>query len=128
MARPIMGKKAAHALSFVLFAIGIAVLAYFNIWWPALILVLGVPIALKHYLRGEFFDTFLSLFIFFGLFITFQWQIKLNILLPVFFTIGGIYIFFREFIGSKDKSNQDNEKDEEEEEGDGEFEDDEEEK
>ena len=115
MARPIMGKKTAHALSFVLFAIGIAALAYFQIWWPALILVLGLPIALKHYLCGEFFDAFLSLFIFFGLFITFQWQIKLNILLPIFFTISGIYIFFREFIGSKNKSDQDNREDGEEE-------------
>lgn len=118
MARPIMGKKAAHALSFLAFAIGIAVLAYLKIWWPALILALGLPIVLKHYLLGEFFDTFLSLFIFVGLFITFQFQIKLNILLPVFFTLGGVYLFFREFFGGKKKTNQVPEEDGEDEEED----------
>ena len=107
MARSLLSKKSAHIISFLLFAAGIAVLAYFKIWWPALILVLGIPIALKHYLLGEFFDTYLSLFIFFGVFATFQFQIKFDILLPVFFTIGGIYIFFKEFFGKgKSKSSK----------------------
>ncbi len=106
MARPLMGKKLAHILAFILFAIGVAILTHYKIWWPALILVLGLPVALKHYLLGEFFETFLALFIFFGLYITFKFQFKPDILLPVFVTLGGIYIFFKEFFPGKKTSSQ----------------------
>lgn len=126
MARPLLGKKMANILAFILFAIGIAVLTHYKLWWPTLILVLGLPIALKHYLLGEFFETFIALFVFFGLYLTFKFQIKQDILLPVFFTIGGVYVFFKEFFpgrksGSKpakhieqeDSSEDDDEEEEE---------------
>ncbi|MFA5249921.1 MAG: hypothetical protein WC371_00730, partial [Parachlamydiales bacterium] len=103
MIRPLMSKKMAHALSFVFFAGGIALLTYLGLWWPALLLAVGLPLALKHYLLGELLDFVLTLIIFLGLFISFQFEIKLNLLPAIFFTLGGAYFFFKEFFKNKDK-------------------------
>ncbi|NGX34352.1 MAG: hypothetical protein K1060chlam1_00704 [Candidatus Anoxychlamydiales bacterium] len=102
MAQPIMSKKKAQSLSFALFLIGLAIITYFKYWWPGIMLTVGMPIALKQYLIGKRFDMAISLIVFLGAFITVQFDIKWEIVLPVLFTIGGLYVFFREFFGPKD--------------------------
>ncbi len=102
MAHPIMSKKKAHVLSVALFLIGLAVLTYLNTWWPAIMLAVGIPLALRQYLVGRRFDMTVSLIIFIGAFVTVQFNLPWKYLLPVLFTLGAIYIFFREFFGNKD--------------------------
>ena len=102
MAQPIMSKRKAHSLSFALFLIGLAIITYFKYWWPGIMLTVGIPIALKQYLDGKRFDMIVSLIVFLGAFITVQFDIKWEVVLPVLFTIGGLYVFFREFFGPKD--------------------------
>ncbi|NGX52084.1 MAG: hypothetical protein KR126chlam5_00377 [Candidatus Anoxychlamydiales bacterium] len=122
MAQPIMSKRKAQSLSFALFLIGLAIITYFKYWWPGLMLTVGLPIALKQYLVGKRFDMIISLIVFLGAFITVQFDIKWEVVLPVLFTIGGLYVFFREFFGPKDiteadiEENQNKEIEEEEEE------------
>lgn len=111
MAKKIMSQRKAHALSFALFLIGLAILTLSKIWWPAIMLVIGLPLALRQYLLGRMYDMIISLVVFIGVFITVQFQIKWDILLPVLFTIGGIYIFFREFFGPKNASEAEEEED-----------------
>ena len=41
-----------------------------------------------------------SIFVFVGVFITVQFNVSWQIVLPVLFTLGGIYLLFREFIES----------------------------
>jgi predicted membrane protein len=101
MAKVYLSKRKAHALSFALFLIALAILTWVKSWWPGIMLAVGLPLALRQYLLGRIYDTVITLFVFFGVFITVQFDIKWDILLPVLFTIGGIYIFFREFIGPK---------------------------
>ena len=43
-------------------------------------------------------------FAFVGIFVTVQFKIQWNILLPILFTLGGIYIFFKEFFGPKEET------------------------
>jgi predicted membrane protein len=102
MAHQKMSRRKAHSLSFALFLIGLALVAYFKYWWPGIMLAVGIPIAVRQYLLGKIFDMIVSLVVFIGVFVTVQFQIKWDIILPVLFTIGGLYIFFKEFFGPKE--------------------------
>lgn len=98
MAHPITSWKKAHTLSFLVFLAGLAILTFTKAWWPGIMLVIGLPIALRQYLMGRKYDMIISLIVFIGVFITVQFSIQWEVLLPVLFTLGGIYIFFREFL------------------------------
>lgn len=98
-----MSQRKAQALSFALFLIGLAILTYFKTWWPSIMLVIGLPLALRQYLLAQFFDMIVSLIVFLGVFITVQFHVKWDILLPIFFTLGGVYIFIKEFFGKKEE-------------------------
>lgn len=93
--------KKAKILSLVLFLIGIALITLFDNWWPGIMLAVGIPLAVWQYILGRHYDMAITLFVFLGTFITVQFDIKWQILLPVLFTIGGIYIFFREYLESR---------------------------
>jgi hypothetical protein len=117
MATSLMSKKRAHALTFALFLVGIALLIYLKSnWWPSIMLVIGLPLALRQYLLGRRFDMGLSLLIFLGVFITVQFDVATRFILPLLLTVGGLYIFLREFIAPDDtkddeQKDQDNIKD-----------------
>jgi len=98
MAHPIVSRKRAKAFSLALFLIGLAILTYTQAWWPGIMLVVGLPLALRQYLSGRVYDMCVSLFVFVGVFITVAFDISWQILLPILFTLGAIYIFFREFL------------------------------
>lgn len=98
MPRPIVCQKKAKAFSFILFLIGVALLSYFHSWWPGIMLAVGIPLALKQYLLGRRYDVAVTLFVFLGVFVTVQFRIEWEVLLPVLFTIGGIYILCRDFL------------------------------
>lgn len=101
MSHPMTSKKKAKALSFALFLIGIAILSIIGSWWPGIMLAIGLPLALRQYLLDRHYDVGITLFVFVGVFVTVQFNISWEILLPVLFTLGGIYIFFREYLESK---------------------------
>lgn len=91
-------RKTASVLSFVLFLVGIGIITYTEFWWPGIMVVIGLPLALKQYLTGRKYDMFISLFVFLGVFITVQFNIPWKYLLPTIFTVGGLYILFKEFM------------------------------
>jgi hypothetical protein len=99
MTKQITSRKTARALSFALFLFGIALLAYLGKWWPGIMLVIGLPVALREYLLRHYYDMGITLFVFIGIFITAQFEWK--ILLPILFVLGGIYVLFREYLESK---------------------------
>jgi uncharacterized membrane protein len=111
MASQITSKKRAKALSFALFLIGLAALTYLQVWWPGIMLAIGLPLALRQYLLGRLYDMGITLFVFIGVFVTVQFDISWEIVLPVLFTLGGIYIFFREYLESKEASEEEDEED-----------------
>lgn len=107
MAHQVMSKRKAYSLSFAVFLICLAIVSYLKYWWPGIMLAIGIPLALRQYLLGKRFDMVISLVVFFGVFITVQFNIKWEIVLPVLFTLGGLYIFFKEFFGPKEISEAD---------------------
>ena len=110
-----MARKASrrqiHALSGGLCLIALAMIAYWNAWWPGVMLAIGLPLALRQYLMGRNYDMWISIVVFCGVFITVQFDIHWEVLLPVLLAIGGVYILFREYIESKQESEADREED-----------------
>ncbi|NGX39005.1 MAG: hypothetical protein KR126chlam1_00323 [Chlamydiae bacterium] len=106
MSKPLIIRKRAKIVALVLFLIGLGILTYTGVWWPGLMLVVGIPLALMQYLQGRHYDTWISLFVFVGAFLTVQFEIQWEILLPVLFSIGGLYIFIREWLESRSAKEQ----------------------
>lgn len=94
-------KRRAKSLSFALFLIGLAIVSYLNSWWPGIMLVIGIPLALRQFLRGHLYDTMVSLFIFIGIFVVVQFNFSWEFLLPVLLIVGAIYVLFREYFDSR---------------------------
>lgn len=111
MAKQIMSGRKAHVLAFALFLGALAILTLLKSWWPAIMLAIGLPLALRQYLVGKIYDMAITLFVFIGVFITVQFQVKWDVILPVLFVTGGIYIFFREFFGPKEITEEEKEED-----------------
>ena len=111
MHKPLTSKKKAQALATALFFLGLAILAFLNSWWPAIMLVVGVPLAFRQLLLGRTYDMCLSLLVFVGTFVTVQFDIAWRIFLPILFTIGAIYVLFREFTESTKEDETEREED-----------------
>lgn len=107
----IVSRKRAKALSVALFLIGLAIVSYLQAWWPGIMLAVGIPLALRQYLLGRHYDMIVSLFVFIGVFVTVQFDISWEILLPVLFALGGVYILFREYLESKEETLEEEEED-----------------
>ncbi|MCB1084588.1 MAG: hypothetical protein KDK60_00635 [Chlamydiia bacterium] len=98
MAKPLITKRKAKALSTALFLVGIAILIFVDAWWPAIMVVVGIPLALKQFLMGRFHDAAISLFVFVGFFIIAQFNISWKILIPILFIMGAVYVLLREWV------------------------------
>jgi predicted membrane protein len=102
MSNHLVSKKRAKNLCVALFLIGLAIISYLHSFWPGIMLAIGLPLALRQYLLGRHYDMGVTLFVFVGVFVTVQFDIAWEVLLPVLFALGGIYILFREFLESKE--------------------------
>jgi len=91
----ILSDRRAKALSASLFFASLAFIAFNNLWWPWILLAIGLPLAVSHALKGQLRDTLLCLFIFTGLFTTYKFA--LPVFLPVLFGLAGLYILLKEF-------------------------------
>lgn len=111
MSRQRMSKRRAKAMSVALFLVGLGIVTYFGAWWPGIMLAIGIPLAMRQALLGRQYDMGISLFVFIGVFVTVQFKISWEVLLPILFAIGGIYILFREFLESKEETIAEEEED-----------------
>lgn len=111
MSQPLLSHKKTKALTFVLFLVGLAIISFFNYWWPGIMLVIGIPLALRQYLFRRYYDVAITLVVFLGVFVTVAFHIEWKLLLPILFVLGAIYIFFRDFIESKEMSEAEREED-----------------
>lgn len=110
MHHALVSRRRAKVFSVALFLIGLAIISYLHTWWPAIMLVIGLPLAFRQYLLGRFYDMVITLFVFVGVFITVQFDIW-EVLLPVLFATGGIYLLFREFMEGKGETLAEEEED-----------------
>lgn len=101
MAKPVLMRKKAKVVALIVFLLALIIITYMGAWWPGIMLAVGLPLAILQYLQGRMYDMAISLFVFVGAFVTVQFNIKWAVFLPIILAIGGIYIFFREFIYSR---------------------------
>lgn len=111
MFKAITSKRKAQAVSTALFLLGLASLVFTDAWWPGIMLVVGLPLALRQYLLGRTYDMMITLLVFVGTFVTVQYDISWRIFLPVLFTLGALYILFREFFGPDETTEEEKEED-----------------
>ncbi|CDR33878.1 hypothetical protein [Criblamydia sequanensis] len=104
MSNWILSKNKADALSNGIFLIALGLLFFFNAWWPGIILAIWALLAVRQYFTGRYYDLFLTTLILLVLFFSVLFRIDLNVLTPILFIIGGIYIVFREFFYGDDKN------------------------
>ena len=104
MAHPKVSYKRAKAISSSLFLVGLAVVSFTQNWWPGILLVIGIPLALRQLLLGRVYDMFLSLVIFVGGFVVSGYQVSWEVVLPVIFIVAAIYTLAREFLDSNPSS------------------------
>jgi hypothetical protein len=103
---PLTSKKKAQTLSSILFLISLVALLFFGFWWPGIMLAVGIPLALRQFLLGRSYDAVISLLLFVGTFITVEFEISWQMFLPVLFTLGAIYVVFREFLSPDDTTEE----------------------
>ena len=97
MAKPLLPTKA-KAISTALFLIGLAIIFFIDSYWPGIMIVIGIPLALKQFLQGRFHDAAISLFVFIGFFIIAQFNISWKILIPILFIMAAVYILCKEWV------------------------------
>lgn len=103
--------KKAKQIAFALFLVGIVFLSLQGDWWPGIMLAIGIPLAVKQFFLGKRYDVAVTAFVFLGVFVTVQFEIEWKVFLPVLFTIGGIYILFRDLLEESTLTERETEED-----------------
>lgn len=100
-------KKRAHALSNGIFLVFVAIMVFTNLWWPWIILAIGITLATRQYLTGRIYysalTTVIAGLLFFMEFFRFGW----NEYIPVLLLIAGIFIIVREVWFTRDTNGED---------------------
>lgn len=109
--KPMTSRKKAHTISTALVLVGLALLVFTDAWWPGIMLVIGLPLALRQYLLGRSYDMVVTLVVFVGTFVTVEYEISWRVFLPILFSLGAIYILVREFSEKDMKDEAENEED-----------------
>ncbi|MCB1112578.1 MAG: hypothetical protein H7A37_00065 [Chlamydiales bacterium] len=101
MSKPILSKRKADAISNGIFLIALGILFYTNSWWPGILLAIWATLATRQFLTGRRYDLAISSVILISLFLLIFFQLDWTVIVPVLFTLGGIYIIFREYFYSE---------------------------
>ena len=108
MSIPLISKKRAHAVFTAIILIGLSILMYTNNWWPHILLVIGLALAIRQFIRGRNYDIIITSAVFGTLFLTYYFTINWAIILPVILFIGGLTILYREFFVDKTRIAEEN--------------------
>lgn len=100
----VLPKRKADALSNAALLAGLAILFWSQTFWPGILLVVWVWLAIRQYLTSRKWDLMITSIILLGLFVVSFFGINLSALLPVLFAVGAIYIVFREYFFADDSA------------------------
>jgi len=108
-----------RAITSALFLLGLAILAFTGQWWPGILLVIGISLAIQKLLMKKFLESFLLVVIFVSAFLVsymgidytgFAYKIFWRVFLPIIFLLGAISTLLREFYPKKPPINKDQNK------------------
>lgn len=109
MGKQLTSRRRAHALSTSLFFVGLAIVSMLGTWWPGMMLVIGIPMAIRQFLMGRSRDAITTLFIFGGIFAFSSYDLSWDILLPILFIVSAFWILGREFLERNTQTEADDE-------------------
>lgn len=92
-----MSRSKIEAIGNGIFLMMLGVLFYFNWWWPGIIVALWASLAVRQGLSGRMQDMLLSTFLLGSLFVVAFFELSWNLIAPILFVFGGLYIILREF-------------------------------
>ncbi len=99
-----MKRSRVEAIANGIFLILLGFLFYFNWWWPGILVAVWASLATRQVLSGRMQDLLLSTFLLGSLFIVAYFQLSWNLMTPILFVLGGLYIILREFYYDDDPS------------------------
>ncbi len=111
MHKQITSKKRAGAISLALFFVGLGIVSIFDAWWPALMIVIGFPLALRQFLVGKYYEMLITILIFGGIYAIDQYKFSGNVILPVVFFVCALFILMREYVDNKTEQEDQKEED-----------------
>ena len=111
MAKPLIAPNKAKALATALLFVGAAIMFFLHSWWPAVMVVIGIPLALNQFLMGRLSDAAISLFVFVGFFIIAQFNISWKVLVPIFFIMAAVYVLCKEWVTTSTEEDEDDSED-----------------
>lgn len=106
MKKPLLSSPRATSIGSGIFFLILAIIAYFDFWWPGIMIPVGVSLIIRQILLRKFYDALLSFIVFGGIFVTFYYQLPW---LPILFIIAGIYLLFQAMIGWSVESEEEQE-------------------
>ncbi|KAF3362808.1 Uncharacterized protein PHSC3_000667 [Chlamydiales bacterium STE3] len=99
----ILEKRKADALANGIFLVGLGILFYTGFWWPGILLVLFANLAIRQYFTHRIFDLMVTSVILLGLFLLSFFSLSWDVLMPVLFIFGGLYIILKEYFYAERK-------------------------
>lgn len=101
----------AKVLSLAAFFLGLGFLSINRQWWPGILLVIGVALALRQGLLGKYYDMGISLFIFGGTFFIELFENPSKYFLPVIFFTSAVFLVIKEYVDTKAREEDQKEED-----------------
>lgn len=86
-----------NTLTLVLFLLGLAILAFTDQWWPGIMLIIGIPLAIRQFCAGNTRSMAITVIVFGGIFILQIFPVPTRNILPVLLLLAAIYLLLREF-------------------------------
>lgn len=98
MAHPKTSLHKNHVICGLLFLILALYVILWGRWWPDTALAVGIPLALRFFLLGKYFDTSTTLLCFVGFYVLGTFDIDWQALLYALFGMGAVYILLKEWV------------------------------
>lgn len=99
-----LSNRRARSFGTSIFLIGLAVLSFTDQWWPNIMLVIGLSLCIKQFLQKRIYDGILSIIIFGGVFVIYEFQFSMKILLPILFVSAALFLLVRELLQKNTES------------------------
>ncbi len=93
----LVSRHRAQSLGLALFFLGLAIVSFADAWWPWIMLVIGIPISFRQLLLGRYYDAFVTLVVFLGIFGAYSFPLNKEYILPIVFLVSALFILVREF-------------------------------
>lgn len=97
-----MHRSKIEAIGNGVFLIILGILFYFNWWWPGILIAVWASLAVRQVLSHRMQDLLLSTFLLGSLFVVAFFNLSWNLVTPIIFVFGGLYLILREFYYDKD--------------------------